>query len=417
MAANLAIAAQLPRVGRKLRQPKHTWNVRHLPFAIQPICIAPVLPGETLKNALIQARAVTRPIKHPLIGWWLEYYWFYVKHRVLADGETLQQMMLDPAIKAPNQASASVPLYSAAGRPRYIAQCLDAVVETYFRDKGQLANAVADIGGVRAARIQDESWMNSANAVSLNNAGDFNVDTSANSIIEASEVASAYERWQFMRLNNLTDATYEDYLRSYGIRVESSENQYPELIRYTREWQYPSNTIDPLTGAPSSAVSWSIAERADKDRFFREPGFIFGVTLARPKVYYAGQVASGIQLLDDAYAWLPAILRDDPMTSVRPVVPAGMVPNASAGQAIDVRDLFLYGDQFVNYTIAAAGDGSTVALPQASNWRYPTEAMAKLFFVDETTTYGVEQDGIARLSILGAQVDHTPRGSIAGQSA
>ena len=128
MAANLAIAAQLPRVGRKLRQPKHTWNVRHLPFAIQPICIAPVLPGETLKNALIQARAVTRPVKHPLIGWWLEYYWFYVKHRCLADGETLQQMMLDPAIKAPNQAAASVPLYSSAGRPRFIAQCLDAVV-------------------------------------------------------------------------------------------------------------------------------------------------------------------------------------------------------------------------------------------------------------------------------------------------
>ena len=140
------------------------------------------------------------------------------------------------------------------------------------------------------------------------------------------------------------------------------------------------------------------------------------MTLARPKVYLSGQVASGIQLLDDAYAWLPAILRDDPMTSVRPVTPAGMVPAASAGQAIDVRDLFLYGDQFYNYTIAAAGDGSTVALPAGTNWRYPTQAMAELLFVP-ATPYGVEQDGIARLSILGAQVDHTPRGSIAGQSA
>ena len=325
-------------------------------------------------------------------------------------------MMLDPSIKAPNQAVASVPLYSSAGRPRYIAQCLDAVVETYFRDRGQLANAVADIGGVRAARIQDESWMNSANTVALNNAGDFAVDTDADTVIEASEVASAYERWQFMRLNNLTDATYEDYLRSYGIRVEPDSTEYPELIRYTREWQYPSNTIDPTTGQPSSAVSWSIAERADKDRFFREPGFIFGVTLARPKVYLSGQVASAIQLLDDAYAWLPAILRDDPMTSVRPVTPAGMVPAATAGQAIDVRDLFLYGDQFYNYTIAAAGDGSTVALPAGTNWRYPTQQMAELLFVP-ATPYGVEQDGIARLSILGAQVDHTPRGSIAGESA
>ena len=54
----------------------------------------------------------------------------------------------------------------------------------------------------------------------------------------------------------------------------------------------------------------------------------------------------------DDYAWQPAILRDDPMTSVRAVTPAGMVPNVTAGQAIDVRDLFLYGDQFRNYTIA-----------------------------------------------------------------
>ena len=123
-----------------------------------------------------------------------------------------------------------------------------------------------------------------------------------------------------------------------------------------------------------------------------------------------------IQLLDDAYAWLPAILRDDPMTSVRAVTPAGMVPSATANQAVDLRDLFLYGDQFLNYTIAQAGDGSSVALPTGTNWRYPTEAMAKLFFLSPTPT-GVEQDGIVRLSILGAQVDHTPRGSIASQSA
>ena len=96
MAANLAVAAQLPRVGRKLRQPKHTWNVRHLPWAIQPICIAPVLPGETLTNLLMQSRAVSDPILDPICGWWLEYYFFYVKLQDLDARADLIEMIIDP---------------------------------------------------------------------------------------------------------------------------------------------------------------------------------------------------------------------------------------------------------------------------------------------------------------------------------
>ena len=54
-----------------------------------------------MENCLIQFRAVTDPVKSPLIGWWAEYYVFYVRHRDLqkqaADSSTLQAMMLDPA--------------------------------------------------------------------------------------------------------------------------------------------------------------------------------------------------------------------------------------------------------------------------------------------------------------------------------
>ena len=85
------------RVGRSLRNPAHTWQVRQKPFLLQPICFAPVLPGETLKNLLFQARIVTDPIKNPLIGWWAEYYWFYVKHRDLAGASDFMSMMVNPA--------------------------------------------------------------------------------------------------------------------------------------------------------------------------------------------------------------------------------------------------------------------------------------------------------------------------------
>jgi len=34
-----------------------------------------------VENLLIQSRVVTDPLQNSLIGWWQEYYIFYVKHR------------------------------------------------------------------------------------------------------------------------------------------------------------------------------------------------------------------------------------------------------------------------------------------------------------------------------------------------
>jgi len=66
----------LPQRRRRQRRPKHTWQVRVPPFCLQLVTMAPVLPGETLDNAVMQARVVTDPIVNPLIGWHKEYYLF-----------------------------------------------------------------------------------------------------------------------------------------------------------------------------------------------------------------------------------------------------------------------------------------------------------------------------------------------------
>ena len=80
---NVLAMAPARRTGRVTRGPRHSFNLRHRPFQIQPFLLAPVLPGETMKSLLLQSRAVTSPISNPLVGWWLEYYVFYVKHRDL----------------------------------------------------------------------------------------------------------------------------------------------------------------------------------------------------------------------------------------------------------------------------------------------------------------------------------------------
>ena len=51
----------LPRQGRVSRRPEHTFHVRFRPFQIQPVMIAPVLPGETLKQAQFQMRGLRTP--------------------------------------------------------------------------------------------------------------------------------------------------------------------------------------------------------------------------------------------------------------------------------------------------------------------------------------------------------------------
>ena len=77
------VARVLPQQGRVLRRPQHPFQIRTRPWLLQPFFIAPVLPGETMENCLIQFRSVTDPIKSPLVGWWAEYYLFYVRHRDL----------------------------------------------------------------------------------------------------------------------------------------------------------------------------------------------------------------------------------------------------------------------------------------------------------------------------------------------
>ena len=92
MSGGLTVLADTPRFQRKMRRPRHDFNVRHMPFCITPFAIAPVLPGETLKDGNLQSRAVVDPIKNPLIGWWLEHYVFYVPHGAMPKAQRSPDM-------------------------------------------------------------------------------------------------------------------------------------------------------------------------------------------------------------------------------------------------------------------------------------------------------------------------------------
>lgn len=353
-----------------------------------------------MRNLLLQARAITDPVKSPLVGWWLEYYFYYVKHRDLGGRDTFANMMLDPtqSLAAFNQA-ALVEYYHATTTISWVKECLQRVVEWDFRQDDETWNGFT-IGNLPAAQIMQKSALDSAQNDADHVLADVTI-TNAGGVEKASDVEKALYQYHLLRTQGLTTMTYEDFLASYGVRPNLVDVHAPELIRYVRDWQYPSNHVEPTTGVASSALSWKIVERADKDRYFSEPGFVFGCTIARPKVYLKNQRGTWTDTMTDLYAWLPAVLREQYDASLRKIT--ATTPPLSLNTTaywFDVKDLLLYGEQFVNFDLTTVTDAGIVALPTAGlEKRYATGTDADGLFAAASPANQVRQDGIVSLSV------------------
>lgn len=400
-----------PRTQRNTRNPVHPFNIRARPFSIVPFLLAPVLPGETMKSLLLQSRVVSKPVADPLIGWWHENYFFYVKHRDLHERDDLTEMMLDFNWDGSSlEAAADPDFYHGHGIP-WLKMCYVRIVEEYFRAEGEAWDYATDALGYALAYINQRDFLDSAIVTADRTADlDVTVSTAGDDAFSVSEIQAAYAQWEFLRANQYTQMDYEDYLASYGVRTQAVEVHRPELLRYTRNWSYPVNTIDPTDGSPTSAMSWSVQERADKDRFFREPGFIVGVQVNRPKVYLGRPAGSITGYMQSALSWLPAILQNDgPSSYVTVPDNEGMGDIATSGWDIDVRDLFMYGEQFQN-TGSTAGMNKLAGMPGGAfpAKRIPGATDALSVMLDTATANYVSSDGVVNLSIAGRLVDQSP---------
>lgn len=422
MQTNIMIPQRQQR--RVLRSPKHQWYLKHRPWELQPFLIAPVLPGETMKNFNLQARVVTDPIANPIMGWWCEHFMFYVKLRDLYARDKLTDMILKPETDVSTLDGATDTNYyhqngteTAINWPKL---CMEVITESYFRNEGELAGTYVN-GTLYLTSVNTENFLNSAannDVIETASGVDQNLvsvvagqgDATAN--VYTSEIDKAMREYEFARSMKLTEVTFEEYCEQYGVKLPQQEFVKPELIRYSRDWTYPTNTVDPTNGTPRSAASWSVQLRADKDRLFREMGFIVGVTVVRPKIYFQNLNSHATMLMKNAYAWLPPQLAADPMASFLKVT-AGDPPLDANTKAyyVDIKDLFMYGDQFTNVNLATETGMNKVALPNAalSNRRYPASTDMDNLFVDTTAGVGkVKQDGICQFHILGRQVETSP---------
>lgn len=397
-----------------------------------------------MKNLLLQSRAVSLTVKNPLIGAWIEYYFFYVKFSDMDFdhgsgqhiGDALKDMIITPdRVMTDIDATAADELTyikavttpgGSATQINYVFHCLRAVLESYFRDADEVYNTSGSVisNGVsneylthlKPGKDFTDSLLQDTEFTSK----DVDVDIDGDATITAQEVMFAMEKWQMLRQGNLTDMTFEDYLRAQGVNagLAQAEEHKPELIRVIRDYSYPVNTVDPTDGDPSTAFSWSIAESANKDRFFSEPGFLFGATVFRPKIYMSGQTANMSSFLNRVQDWLPNAITQGhgEGTWKKFNGTATNTPNESDGPFdtiaddywIDVKDLYLHGEQFVNFTLSDS-DAGLIAIPTTTGARkYTTKAELDTLFDGASCVDAMKQDGVVRLNILGQNVDTSP---------
>ena len=409
------VVQQLPQVGRKSRRPQHSFNIETRPFGIYPFMIAPVLAGDTLVNALMQSRVITDPIKSAArnIGWWNEYYWFYVKLSDMADRDTITQALINPGsgmTTIDSETAVSVHnFYATTGVPyvNWLEKGLQRITEEFFRDEGETWNTETVETGIPKAQFTAPGlWRSLTPAASTAlDFKDIQISTAGDEAFTLEELQDAYQQYEIMRMGGFVAMSWDDYIAAQGVRVpeaEKLEAHVPELLRFARSWQYPISAIDPTDGSAASAVQWSHAERIDKNRFFKEPGMIIGVTVCRPKVY-VGYKGFGAQLMSDAYRWLPRVLDDDPTTSLFNIADTtfgGLNWADAGGVYVDVKDLLLYGDQFFNM----ASPPNAVTVDLANNaMKYASSADIDALFEAGSpgpTNARVRQDGIVTLNIM-----------------
>ena len=410
----IKVVQENSRMKRKTRSPRIDFAGRTRPFCLTPICIHPVLPGETLKKAYWNVTAVSDPLASKMHGAHIDIWFFYVKATQLSNSTEMVNMFVDEGALTPT-VGADREFFQAAGGVPFTRMAYERVVEWYFRDADEsLTPASGLIGNFQPIRVERKGWWNNLKLESTAPTADELLPGEALEMPE-SVPAGFSDHWtQFNRMRALgfTAASFEDYLRAQGVQVPKDASRdeellKPELLRHVQDWQFPNNTVEPTTGVPTTAHFFRLTDSADKDRYFEEPGFILGVLAYRPKVMFGNLDGSMSHHMNKFTDWMPAILRDQPFTRLKEFATAtGPAPEAF-GQDVwaDMTDYLLDGEQLWNSTAV----GNQVALPTTTtNSKYPTQADAMSLFTD-TANGRLWLEAVITLNIASPIFrDHTP---------
>lgn len=401
---------------RAVRRPNHRFNLVTKPYQIQPCGIAPVLAGETLQHSLLQAQVWSDPLASGMknIGWWCEYWGFYVKHTDLigwdTDGqighEMVDMMLSDASLAGFQTAGGTAWTYCYPGAVDFVLEATKAVVGSYFRDEGEQWD-VATLDSVPLAAVYGGGISDAFDKLTM--AASY-ADRSVSVPGDIGQLDDYMMHWLALRDAGLVTMDYDDWMRASGgssaLDFDSSQSprhHFPELCFHAREWSYPINTVEPTTGVPATAAGWRVAVENKKRRFFPQPGWIVLFNCVRPKVYMGTQQGAIAGAMQSRATWLPGMqTQHHDLGHVSFADTAGPLANVmTAGYYMDMRDLLNYGDQFVNYATPASGVSGVpfMALPTvAGAHKYASSTQIMALFAD-TVAGRIRQDGVCSMSI------------------
>lgn len=331
----------LPR--RVSRSPNFPVVGKIKPYGLYPLWGLPVLPGETLQSANMKWRLLSDPVKNPLAGAWSETWLVYVK---LTDIDPdLGNMFISDSVATTGYTAAAdnERYFVKAGQIDWMKLCCDKIHNSFFVHENETARS---IDGVNQVKLNNVGWYQNM----LFQAADEAVPTN-----DSSDMYEHLSSWAMLQQMNMTELTYEKYLETFGVKPTVGNERDPEILRYSRSWTQPVNTVDPTDGSPSSAWIWSDKLEMSKAKRFDEPGFVVCVTTVRPKMYQAGLTSSMLGNLWGFSDWYPSYNLSDPTAGAKKIMTddglfaaATRVDVGEKEMLYDHRDLLTHGEQFIN---------------------------------------------------------------------
>lgn len=407
------------------RDPRNRTNRRPMfpvagtvkPFGLYPVCVHPVLPGETLQSFNLKTRTISMPIKNPVAGAWLERWLCYVK---LTDmGPELAQSFVDD-----NQTSTSYErttdsqtYFTKTGQVDWIKMMVDRIAAAYFRDETAPVETVT-IDGVPRVKHTNKSWFENL----AHQEADATVPTN-----DAHELYKHLQDYQVLQQMSMTEMTFEKYLEKYGVSTQSPGREGdPEILAYSRDWTLPTNHVEPTDGSPSSAWVWGDDFTMNKAKRFTEPGFVIVLQCVRPKVFNDRVRTSLVGNLWGFSDWYPIYTLNDPTAGIKEMSSGDAVFETSVRSdsgdvtlIYDHRDLLMNGEQFVNdytnnpydYPTASVMSFNDADLtdPETVRGEYPFATEVDAMFTGATeASRRCYYDGAAFMTISGHVDQSTP---------
>jgi len=380
------------------------------PFGLYPLMIHPVMPGETMNSFSLKWRLLSKPLVNPLAGAWLETWLVYVKFTDIE--RSLSEMFVKDTVSTTGYTAAgdTPRTFTKTGGIDWVKMCLDRLHEAYFIHDNETART---IDGVPQVKLNAKTWMQNIMFRPAESA----IDTT--DVFDQQAELGAFEMMQMMSMQELT---YEKYLQQFGVRSVREGIGEPEILRYSRSWSLPTNSVEPSDGSPSTALFFSNELKLEKAKRFNEPGFVMAVSALRPKMFHKYQVASMVQNLWGFSDFFPIYNSNDPNAAIRVINTDDGVFDAAANAAegsdelwYDHNDILNHGEQFVNedfgslpYTLPAATAPSLLAAdaPEDLRGEYCTSTDVDALFVGTPGTTGYCQyDGMAMCDIRGHTQD------------